>query len=311
MKLVTYQPAEKSLPRIGWLIEDRIFDLQTIAGDFGYSFPSAMLEFLEMEEKGRKVAHELYSRICVQPAIFHSCDVSTVRLLAPLPNPKSFRDFYAFEQHVKTARAKRGLEMIPEWYEIPVFYFSNHHSICGPDAPIKKPPKSERLDFELEVACVIGKKGSDIPVDQAASYIAGFTILNDWSARDLQQQEMKVGLGPAKGKDFASSIGPWLVTPDELDDKRANQAYDLKMVARINGIEVSSGNLKDLYWSFEEMIARASEHTTLYPGDLIGSGTVGSGCILELGQDLVPWLQKGDKVELEVERLGVLSNTIQ
>ncbi|MFC4767258.1 fumarylacetoacetate hydrolase family protein [Effusibacillus consociatus] len=312
MKLVTYENPVTSKPRLGWLINERIYDVEAAAAAFDHQLPSSMLEFLEMEEDGRKAAKEVYYRVCEQtPSSFLSFDENAVKLLAPIPHPRSFRDFYAFEQHVKTARSKRGLDMIPEWYEIPVFYFSNHQAICGPDSVIFKPTKTERLDFELEVACVIGRKGTHIAVDQAESYIAGFTILNDWSARDLQQQEMKVGLGPAKGKDFATSVGPWLVTPDELADKKAGNGYDLTMVARINGQEVSRGNLKDLYWSFSQMIARASEDVTLYPGDLIGSGTVGTGCILELGSENVPWLQPGDIVELEVERLGVLRNIIQ
>ena len=201
--------------------------------------------------------------------------------------------------------------MIPEWYEFPVFYFSNPHAIYGPEANIPYPKRTQKLDFELEVAAVIGKSGKDIPVDEAEQYIAGYTIMNDWSARDIQAQEMKVGLGPAKGKDFATSLGPWLVTPDELEDRRSGKGYDLAMVARRNGVEISRGNWNTIYYSFAEMIARASEDTMLYPGDVIGSGTVGTGCILELGPETVGgWLQPGDVIELEIERLGVLRNTI-
>lgn len=233
-----------------------------------------------------------------------------VELLSPLPVPNSFRDFYAFEQHVKTARARRGLEMIPEWYEFPVFYFSNHRSFIGTEQKIKKPSYTNCLDFELEVACVIGKKGKNISREQAIEHIAGFAILNDWSARDIQRKEMKVGLGPAKGKDFATSFGPYLVTLDELEDRRRGEHWDLTMVARINGKEVSRGNLKDLYFSFSQMIERASMDCELLPGDVIGSGTVGTGCILELGEEVHRWLKEGDVVELEVERLGVLRNQV-
>ena len=224
-----------------------------------------------------------------------------------VPKPRTIRDFYAFEAHVKNARARRGLEMIPEWYEIPVFYFSNPNPIYGDGEEIPYPSSSNELDFELEVAIVIGKEGRNIPVDQADDYIAGFTIMNDWSARDLQRQEMKVGLGPAKGKDFATSLGPCLVTPDELADRRSRQHYDLTMLARIDGHEVSRGNLADLHFTFAQMISHASRDCTLYSNEVIGSGTVGSGCLLELG---LPYLQPGQTVELDVERLGVLRNTI-
>lgn len=236
-----------------------------------------------------------------------------VRLHAPV-QPGSLRDFYAFEQHVKTAHRNRGREVPGEWYKIPVFYFSNHRAIYGSDDSIPYPIGSEALDFELEVACVIGREGRNIPTEQALSHIFGFTIYNDWSARDLQRQEVSVGLGPAKGKDFAQSLGPCIVTADELDDRQAglpgSGVYDLAMVARINGREVSRGNWKDLHWSFAQMIARASQNVTLRPGDVIGSGTVGTGCLLEITQGQGPWLQPGDVVELEIERLGVLRSTI-
>ncbi len=230
-------------------------------------------------------------------------------------SPVSFRDFYAFEQHVRSARKNRGLEMVPEWYEAPVFYFSNVASITGPETAIHKPAETEALDFELEIAAVIGAPGANIPVQHADLHIAGFTILNDWSARDIQRREMKVGLGPAKGKDFATSIGPWLVTPDEIRDRRLPDesrglAYDLEMIARVNGKEYSRGSLRDMHWTFAELIAEASRNTRLLTGDLIGSGTVGTGCITEFPPNTYPWLQPGDTVELEIERLGVLRNTI-
>lgn len=226
--------------------------------------------------------------------------------------PASIRDFYAFEQHVKTANANRGRDVPPVWYEIPVFYFTNRTAIYGPDAVIPYPKKSHALDYELEVACVIGKPGRDIAVEHAEDYIAGYMIYNDWSARDLQRQEMSVGLGPAKGKDFAQSFGPYLVTADELADRHTGRpgVYDLQMIARVNGEERSRGNWKDLHWSFGQMMARASDGVTLYPGDVIGSGTVGTGCLLELTKGQGPYLQPGDVVELEVERLGILRNIV-
>lgn len=235
-----------------------------------------------------------------------------VSLNAAVPSPASLRDFYAFEQHVKTANENRGRDVPKEWYEIPVFYFSNHTAIYGPDDVIPYPRRSSALDYELEVACVIGKEGIDIPADKAEEHILGYMIFNDWSARDIQRQEMAVGLGPAKGKDFASSFGPYLVTPDELADRHTGRpgVYDLEMVARVNDVERSRGNWKDLYWSFGQMIERASEGVMLHPGDVIGSGTVGTGCLLELTRGQGPWLQPGDVVELEIERLGILRNTV-
>lgn len=235
--------------------------------------------------------------------------------LPPVLRPPSFRDFYAFEAHVANARRKRGLEMIPEWYESPVFYFSNTAAILGPNDPVRKPQGTEMLDYELELAVVIGKAGRDIPVEEADGYIAGFTILNDWSARDIQRREMKVGLGPAKGKDFASSLGPYLLTPDELEDRVLpdrvrGKRYDLTMTARVNGKEYSRGNAREMHWTFAELIAKASENTVVLPGDLIGSGTVGTGCIVEFPEGTYPWLQPGDVVELEIERLGILRSRI-
>ncbi len=235
-----------------------------------------------------------------------------VRLYPPLPRPLSLRDFYAFEAHVKTAHEARGRQVPDEWYRFPVFYFSNANAIFGPDEPIPYPASSQALDFELEVACVIGRAGRDIPAQQAADHIFGYTIFNDWSARDIQRQEMKVGLGPAKGKDFASSLGPWIVTPDELAGKATDRpgVYDLHMAARVNGAERSRGNWKEIHYSFADMIARASADTYLLPGEVLGSGTVGSGSLLELTGGEGPWLQPGDVVELEIEQLGLLRNVV-
>jgi fumarylacetoacetate (FAA) hydrolase len=216
-----------------------------------------------------------------------------VRLLAPVPRPPSVRDAYAFEEHIRNAARVTGRPGVPdEWYELPVFYFSNPAAIYGPDDEIPFPAGSDELDYELEVAAVIGAEGA----------VGGFTVMNDWSARDLQRKEMKVGLGPAKGKDLATSLGPVVVTPDELGDLR------LEMVARVNGEERSRGNMGDMYHSWEAIIERAAMNTQLVPGDVIGSGTVGTGCILEHGDGR--WLQPGDLVELEVEGIGVLRNVV-
>lgn len=237
--------------------------------------------------------------------------LSAVILGPPVGHVGTFRDFYAFEEHVRAARRRRGLPMVPEWYEAPAFYFSNPRSIVGHGAPIAAPPYGAWLDFELEIGCIIGKRGRDITAARADDFIAGYAILNDWSLRDVQRREMKVGLGPAKSKDFATSLGPALCTLDELEDRRTAKGYDLEMLARINGRQVSRGNWRDIYFSFGQMVERASQGVTLEPGDLIGSGTVGSGCILELTPERTGgWLEPGDQVALEIERLGVLANTI-
>lgn len=235
-----------------------------------------------------------------------------VQLLSPLLHPTSVRDFYAFERHVKTANANRGCEVPPEWYELPVFYFTNPHAIFGTEQGIPCPRDTQALDYELEIACVIGRAGSDISPEEAEEYIFGYMIMNDWSARDIQRKEMRVGLGPAKGKDFATSLGPCLVTPDELEDRKTGRpgVYDLEMVAFVNGVERSRGNFREIYYSVGDLIARASADTVLLPGDVIGSGTVGSGCLLELTRGEGPWLCPGDLVELEIERLGMLRNRV-
>jgi fumarylacetoacetate (FAA) hydrolase len=215
-----------------------------------------------------------------------------IDLLCPVLHPPAVRDFMAFEQHVATARASRGQPVPKEWYEVPVFYFSNPAAMFGPEDEIPYPEGSEQLDYELEVAAIVGADGE----------IGGFTIMNDWSARDLQLKEMKVGLGPAKGKDFATSIGPVVVTPDEFDGTSG------AMVARVNGEERSRGELADMHWSWADLVAHAAQNSTLRPGDILGSGTVGTGCILEHGDGR--WLRPGDVVELEVEGLGVLRNVV-
>ena len=230
----------------------------------------------------------------------------------PLPPIASIRDFYAFEQHVKTARQLRGLDMIAEWYQVPVFYFSNPAGVIGPDEPVWAPLESQALDFELELASVIGREARDLPDDdRALECVAGFTIMNDWSARDLQRLEMAVGLGPSKGKDFATSLGPELVPFDELADRYENGRLHLEMTAAVNGRILSRGNSGSMYWTWPQVLAHASRDATLRPGDVLGSGTVGTGCILELTPDRAGgWLQPGDVIELSIERLGTLRNRV-
>jgi fumarylacetoacetate (FAA) hydrolase len=229
-----------------------------------------------------------------------------------LPPIAGIRDFYAFEQHVKTCRAHRGLEMVPQWYQVPVFYFSNAVCVIGHDDPVSAPHGSTALDYELELACVIGKIARDLsPDDRAMDCVAGFTIMNDWSARDLQRAEMAVGLGPSKSKDFATSLGPDLVPFEQLRDCYRDGRLHLEMTARVNGKEYSRGNAGSMYWTWPQILAHASRDTELRTGDVLGSGTVGTGCILELTPEAVGgWLKAGDVVELTIERIGTLRNPI-
>lgn len=254
-----------------------------------------------------------------------SIPANNVSLMAPVPFPSSCRDGYAFRQHVEAARRNRGVDMIPQFDEYPIFYFTNHHSIQGPGPVRCMPDHFQKLDFELEVAIVICRHGRNIRAEVADQYIGGLMIMNDMSARTLQMEEMLLNLGPAKGKDFSTVIGPWLVTLDELEhyeipakQGHVGKSWNLRMQCRVNGKQVSDGNVGNMDWTFAEIIERASYGVDLYPGDVIGSGTVGTGCFLELngtGKLHDPkyqeqWLQEGDEVELEVDGLGKLTNTI-
>lgn len=225
--------------------------------------------------------------------------IDSLRFLAPI-EAASLKDFLAFEVHLSNARKRNNLEIPPAWYELPVYYKGNHRTLGGHDEFVYWPRFSEQMDYELELACIVGKEGSDIPAEHADQYIGGYCIMNDWSARDIQAKEMSVGLGPAKGKDFATTLGPWLVTPDEFDPATA------RMVARVNGEVWSDGQYSTVNWSFPQMIAHVSMGEAVYPGDVLGSGTVGFGCGLEHGK----WLQPGHLVELEITGLGVLRNRL-
>lgn len=284
--------------------------------------PSTIVDILALEEAGMADCRALASWIAVRlqdpsnrPAWLAP---ETATLLSPVPRPTSMRDGYAFRQHVEAARRNRGLEMIPEFDEIPIFYFTNHQAVYGPGPIPVREEHCRQLDFELECAIVIGKQGRNITAADADAYIAGFMVMNDWSARALQMQEMKLNLGPAKGKDFATSLGPWLVSREELAPRRIDTpngaTYDLAMKTVINGKDVSVGNVKDMSWTFAQIIERASYGVTLYPGDVIGSGTCGTGCFLELNgskvYDPAWWLAPGDVVECSIELLGTLSNTV-
>jgi fumarylacetoacetate (FAA) hydrolase len=238
-------------------------------------------------------------------------DAADLTFGPPILQPPSLRDFYAFEGHVKTMWERRGGTVPEAWYRIPIFYFSNVSEMRGPGEPVWCPAASQELDYELEVAALIDTPVHDLSAERGEEAIGGYLVFNDWSARDLQREETTVRLGPAKGKDFASSIGPWLVTPDELADARLGKGYDLEMSAAVNGTEISRGTWADAQFSFGEMVSRASAEVRLRPGDLIGSGTVGTGCLLEVKDErLGRWLEPGDTVSLSIERLGTLTTPI-
>jgi fumarylacetoacetate (FAA) hydrolase len=335
MKLVTYQhttnfSTDSREICLGAVIGDRLLDLERAAERFhGAGFDeagvatgkvfSSMLTFLQAGSQAMEFALDLVRRAEADSGILASIlPLSDVTLLAPIPRPTSMRDGYAFRQHVEAARRNRGVEMIPEFDQFPVFYFTNHQAVTGPGVVDVQDLHLNKLDFELECAIVIGREGRNITAAEADNYIAGYMVMNDWSARALQMEEMKMSLGPAKGKDFATSIGPYLVTRDELAPRRImgdrGERYDLTMVTRVNGTEVSRGNLKDMSWTFAEILERASYGVTLYPGDVIGSGTVGTGCFLELNGSKITdnwWLKDGDVVECEVDMLGTLRNTVR
>jgi fumarylacetoacetate (FAA) hydrolase len=230
----------------------------------------------------------------------------------PILRPASLRDFYAFERHVATMWNRRDQPIPEAWYRLPIFYFSNVSEIRGPGDPVWAPRGSAELDYELEIAALIDTPVRDLSAERGEEAIGGYMLMNDWSARDLQRDETAVRLGPAKGKDFATTLGPWLVTPDEIADKRAAKGFDLAATAEVNGQELSRGTWSDIHFSFGEMIARASADVRLVPGDVIGSGTVGGGCLLEIRDDsgFGRYLQPGDQVTLKVERLGELKSPI-
>lgn len=318
MKLVTY--SANGATHLGVYARNQVFNLHAING----SLPNDMLAFLEAGESAMDAAKSINSKLEAGQDL--AAPVAGYQLLAPVPRPTSCRDGYAFRQHVAAARRNRKVDMIPEFDEYPIFYFTNHNAIQGPGDVACMPDHFDKLDFELEAAIVVGKKGRNIRAAAADSYIAGFTIMNDLSARTLQMEEMKLNLGPAKGKDFSTVIGPWLVTPDELEQYRTapkqghtGNNYNLAMTCRVNGQTVSQGNMGDMDWTFAEILERCAYGVDIFPGDVIGSGTVGTGCFLELnGTGLLnnpdyktQWLQPNDVVEMEITGLGLLSNTIR
>ena len=320
MKFLTYKEHNNPSQIFGFKYKNELIDINKSAvyfidkysDDRFVSIPKTLKEALVNWDRNFLLLKELEKKIPQEDISSFSIKKEDALILPPVPDPPSFRDFYAFEQHVHAARKLRGLEMNPDWYKIAIFYFSNPNCCYGHKEEIPYPKKTTELDFELEFAIIIGNGGSDIKSSDANKVIAGYTILNDWSSRNLQREEMPMSLGPAKGKDFASSFGPYMVTPDELENDWDDQGkLNLRMTCHVNGNLISDGNTNDLYHSFGDMIERASMNTKLVPGEYIGSGTVGTGCILELRpENTGGWINKGDSVRLEIEKLGALENRI-
>jgi len=323
MKLVRFIPKCLGIPpRIGVLQKNIVVDLAASFRAYLYArnlsskegayrladtlLPGKMLEFIENGPLSMEAAHnalqfikeEGETNVLGEKTTFQDDEV---QLLSPIEKSYSLRDFLSFELHLKNARARRGKEVPSVWYEIPIYYKGNVSSIVGPEDAIEWPSYSNFMDYELEMACIIGKSGKNISKEEAEDHIFGYTIMNDFSARDMQFKETEGGLGPAKGKDFATAFGPYIITKDELPDP-----YHLRMTAKINGELWSDGNSNSMYRKFTDMIAYASQDENISAGDIFGSGTVGNGCGLELGKQL----KDGDIIELEIEHLGVLKNQV-
>lgn len=317
MKLLSFtDPQNRS--RIGWLKEDDVVDMN-LTDD---RLPTDMLSFIDGHHRYFEIIHDYEE---VHPHY----SLSAIQLFPPLPNPRSIRDYIGFEQHMLNASKSFGHQVGPAWYEIPIFYFTNHHGVFGPDDKIRRPATETKLDIELEMAVIIGKEGKDIKAEEADDYIFGYTIFNDFTARAIQRQEMTVPLGPHKGKDFANVFGPYIVTKDEFESYRCSisreshpehlqmpkstgDRFDLDMTARINGQTICEGNYKTVHWTFPQMMERASQNgVRLMPGDILGSGTVGWGSLIENNFSVHRPLEPGDVVELEIEGIGVLRNEIE
>ena len=318
MKLVSY--LQNGDQKLGAMVQEKLYCLKAV----NEQLPTDIIAFLQLGDQVRlETEKQLLNRVASDTTIAPEKEYI---LLAPVPHPSSCRDGYAFRQHVEAARRNRGVEMIKEFDQYPIFYFTNHNAIQGPGDVYCMPDHFQQLDFELEIAIVIGKEGRNIKAKDADAYIAGFTIMNDLSARKLQMEEMLLNLGPAKGKDFSTVIGPWLVTPGELStylvpakQGHVGNNYNLSMKCWVNDKLVSEGNVKDMDWTFAEIIERCSYGVTILPGDVIGSGTVGTGCFLELNgtgklnnSNYEPqWLQANDTVKMTIDGLGTLVNTIK
>jgi fumarylacetoacetate (FAA) hydrolase len=322
MKLLTYTQSQRSV--LGMLVNGQVYDLHSLDS----RIPSTLIGALQEGEYAMNLAKEVQEGILSGriKASSKSYDDIYDQLDAPVPNPSSCRDGYAFRQHVAAARRNRKVPMIDEFDQYPIFYFTNHNAIQGPGEIWCMPDHFQKLDFELELAVVIGKKGRNFSAAEADNYIAGYMIMNDMSARTLQMEEMMLNLGPAKGKDFSTVIGPVFVTPDELEQYlipakpgHTGKNYNLEMRCWVNDKLVSEGNAGDMDWTFAEIIERCAYGVDVIPGDVIGSGTVGTGCFLELNGTAAlndpaakpQWLQPGDVVRMEITGLGKLVNTIR
>jgi len=320
MKLVSFYL--NSAIKYGFYLDGNIFDLYASGKVLGIPIAERMMGFLwdwdRQLDYARKIEEEAKKGNI--PAI------TPEKMLAPVPFPTSCRDGYAFRQHVEAARRNRKVPMIPEFDQYPIFYFTNHNAIQGEGDIEVLADHLQKLDFELEAAVVITKRGKNISADKADEYIGGYMIMNDMSARTLQMEEMLLNLGPAKGKDFCTVIGPWLVTKDELEPYKIpahagheGDKYNLDMKCWVNGVLVSQGNMADMDWTFAEIVERCAYGADILPGDVIGSGTVGTGCFLELNGTgklndpnyVEQWLQDGDVVEMEITGLGHLTNRIK
>lgn len=300
MKFVTYSSPTTGTRTVGVVVDDHVVGA-----------PSSPMTLLQMVQQGDGLVD---AGQAILADASEQLPLDTTVLHAPIETPPTFRDYMSFEAHVVDCNAKVGKTVDPVWYRQPTFYFSNPYSIIGPTDDVPIAPGSILFDFELEIGAVIGTGGTNLAPAEAEEHIAGYLVLCDWSARDLQAAEVGIGLGPVKAKDTATSLGPMLVTPDELQDVRRERGYDLTMTAAVNGETIAEGNWSSLHWSFGDMIAYASRGTRVAPGDLIGSGTVGTGCLLEhIGIDPTSdrWLSPGDVVTLEIERLGRIESTVR
>jgi 2-keto-4-pentenoate hydratase/2-oxohepta-3-ene-1,7-dioic acid hydratase in catechol pathway len=316
MKLITFQN-KAGESRIGWLQGEKVVDMN-LASE---KLPTNMLNFIDNSEEYFAIINDLGE-------VEAHYSLEEVKLLAPLPNPRSIRDYIGFEMHMLNASKSFGHTVGAAWYEMPIFYFTNHHNVFGPNDEIKRPIKETKLDIELEIACIIGKKGSDIKMEEAKDYIFGYTIFNDWTARAIQKVEMTIPLGPHKGKDFANAFGPCIVTANEFEQYEVpfsesyfdsplkvptvqDARFDVKMTSRINGKTICEGNYKTVHYTFGQMLERASENgVNIMPGDILGSGTVGWGSLIENNFTVHRPLEPGDVVELEIEGIGVLRNKV-
>lgn len=294
MKLLTYKLKNSGNLSLGALIGDKVLNLATASKN---KIPQDLLTFIELNENFTNLAKDICTKLEKNDLI----PLSNIDIKAPLIRPPSLKDFFAFEEHAKAGAKRRNETLSDTWYEIPAYYKGNHREIYGPDDEIPWPYYTQKLDFECEIACVIGKEGKNIKIEEAQDYIFGYMIFNDFSARDIQKKEMILRMGPAKSKDFANAFGPYLVTKDEVNPKN-----DFLMKVRVNGELWTEGHFKDQYWGFDLMISHVSQEETIYPGDILGSGTFYKGC----GLDLDRWIKPGDTIELEVNKLGVLKNKI-